>query len=140
MCRVVEYVMASLLIVLAYKDWRTKRVSAWLLGVIMILAISARVFLVSMSIKETVAGVVIGVLLLGISKWSKEAIGYGDSWLIFSLGIYLGGMKLLQVISFASFLACFFSIVYCMRHGWNRKHTLPYIPFITMAYLGGMFL
>ena len=140
MCRVVECVMALLLIVLAYKDWRTKRVSVWLLGVIMIVAVVARVFLVSMSIWETVGGVVMGVLLIGISKWSKEAIGYGDSWLICSLGIYLGGTKLLQTISFASFLACIFSIVYCVRHGWNRKHTLPYIPFVVAAYLGGMFL
>ena len=140
MCRIVECAMALLLIVLAYKDWRNKRVSAWLLGVIMIVAIVARVFLVSMSMWETVGGVAIGVLLFGVSKWSKEAIGYGDSWLIFSLGIYLGGMKLLQVISFASFLACIFSVVYCVRHGWNRKHTLPYIPFVAVAFVGELFL
>lgn len=140
MCRVIEYIIALLLITLAYNDWKTKRVSAWLLGVITVVAITARIFLVSTSVWNTLGGVAIGVLLFGISKWSREALGYGDSWLILSLGIYLGGMKLLEVISLASFLACLFSIAYCIRCGWSRKHTLPYIPFITAAYLGGMFL
>lgn len=140
MCRVIDYIIALLLIVLAYKDWKTKRVSVWLLGVITVVAIVACIFLVTTSAWNTLGGVAIGILLFGISKWSGEAIGYGDSWLILSLGIYLGGMKLLQVIFLASFLACLISIAYCMRCGWSRKHTLPYIPFVAVAYLGGMFL
>ena len=37
-----------------------------------------------------VAGLGCGIVFLMISKWSQEGIGYGDSWMILNMGIFLG--------------------------------------------------
>lgn len=140
MCRVIEWAMAMLLVFLSYSDWKTKKVSVLPLGLTMVLSMIACIFVDSVSVWQILGGLLIGLLFLGISKLTKEAVGYGDSWLILSLGIYVGATRLLEILCVASFLASIFSILYCMWHGWSKKHTLPYIPFITIAYLGGRIL
>ena len=140
MCQIVEGVMGCLLLVLAYEDWKKKRVSLWLLGLLLLVSVLGRVTCVSMTVQNTLGGIGLGLLLLGISRWCKEAIGFGDSLLAFALGIYLGGARLLEILSFASFLVCIYSLVYGLRHGWNRKRTMPYVPFVAISYIGGMFL
>ena len=42
-----------------------------------------------------VAGLGCGIVFLMISKWSQEGIGYGDSWMILNMGIFLGIWNLL---------------------------------------------
>ena len=75
----------------------------------------------------------------GIPFW-MEKIGYGDSWLIGVLGVYLGGTRLLELMLIASFSASLCSIVYCMIRGWNKNHSLPFIPFMMAAFVGVLFL
>lgn len=140
MCKVVEVMIGLLLLVLAWEDWRKRKVSLWILGLLFFICILSRIFWASTSLESTVGGIGLGLLLLGISRWSKEAIGYGDSLLALALGIYMGGKGLLGVLFTASFLACIYSLFFCLRHGWSRKSTLPYIPFIAISYIGGMFL
>ena len=138
MREVTNYIVALFLIKLAYDDWKTKRVSVWSLIFVTVLMVIGRILFVSMPIWETVAGIAIGILSFGVSKISNEAIGYGDSWLVFSLGLYLGGVKLMTLIFFASLLACLCSVRKMFRGGFHRKSTIPYIPFLALAYIGGV--
>lgn len=140
MCKIVEYIVAIFLLGLAYKDWKTKRVSVWALIAITVITLMARIFWIKISFWGTLGGIAIGFLFLGLSKLSGEAIGYGDSWLILVLGIYLGGVKLLQMLFAASCLASIVSMIMCVGFRCGKKHRLPYIPFLTIAYLGGMLL
>ena len=139
MCRVMEWIIAWLLVMLSYSDWKTKRVPAWLLGLTMLAAILSLIFASDVSAWETIGGILVGLLFFGVSKWTREALGYGDSWLILSLGICKGAVSLLEILFFASLFVSLFSMLYCIGRGWSRKRTFPYIPFITVAYLGGMF-
>ena len=45
-------------------------------------------------------GVLIGIVFWLISKYSNETIGYGDSWIISLMGIYLGGICMLDIFSY----------------------------------------
>ena len=85
-------------------------------------------------------GVAVGLLFFGISKVTKEAVGYGDSWLVTILGMYLGGRRLLEVILTATVLAGIFSLIFCVFQGWDRKRSIPFVPFLTVAYLGVVLL
>ena len=49
-------------------------------------------------------GVLIGIVFWLISKYSNETIGYGDSWIISLMGIYLGGICMLEIVVTAFFL------------------------------------
>ena len=138
MCEVIDYIVAIFLIKLAFDDWKTKKVSVWILILMTVVMVVSRIFFVSMSIWETLGGIIIGTLSFLISKAGEEAIGYGDSWIVFLLGLYLGGVKLLELIFVASLLGCIFSVGKILRGGWYRKSTIPYIPFLTIAYIGGV--
>ena len=136
MCKIVDYMVAAFLVIAGYKDWRTKRISISILCIVTILAIIARLFITQASVWSTMGGILIGIFFFVVSKCSKEAVGYGDSWLITSLGVYMGGMKLLEVMLIASFLTSLYSILYCVRRGWSRNYTIPFVPFIAVAYIG----
>ena len=92
------------------------------------------------SLWARVGGALIGVLFFLISKLTKEAIGYGDSWLILLLGIHLGALVALQVLFAASFAAGVCSLFYLWMKRWRKGATLPFVPFIAVAYLGVMFI
>lgn len=140
MCEIDDWIIAMCLVAMGYKDWKTKTIPFWLLGLTGIFAVVFRIVVIQASIWLTTGGILIGVLFFGVSRWTREAVGYGDSWLILLLGIYLGGIKLLEVLIFASFFASVFSVLSCLRRGWNKKRSIPFVPFLAAAYLGVLFL
>lgn len=87
-----------------------------------------------------IGGLMIGILFWVISKITKEAIGYGDSWVITLLGIYLGGKDLIRVLFTASFLAAIVSLILMWKQGWKREGNLPFVPFLTIGLMEVIFL
>ncbi|MBQ8559791.1 MAG: prepilin peptidase [Tyzzerella sp.] len=140
MCKIADCIIAVILIAAGYKDWKTKQISLRMLLLLGIAVVILRIAVVEDTIVSTLGGVLIGILLLGISKITGESIGYGDSWLIILLGIYLGGKILLVVVLGACVYAGLFSLLLCLKKGWNRKYTIPFVPFLAVAYLGVVFL
>ncbi len=140
MCEIEHGLVAVLLMAMAYRDWRTKQISCLSLLLMAILVLVLRVVFVEDTIWSTLGGVAVGISFFFISKYSRESVGYGDSWLILLLGIFLGGKMIMEVICIASFLAALFSIGYGLVRGWNRKNTIPFIPFLTVAYVGVLLL
>jgi len=136
MCEIEKAIVAVLLMVMAYRDLRTKQISCLSLVVMAVLVLALRMLFVEDTIWSTLGGVAVGISFFFISKYSRESVGYGDSWLIFLLGIFLGGKKVMEVIFTASFLAALFSVGYGLVRGWNRKNTIPFIPFLAVAYVG----
>ena len=88
------------------------------------------------SLLSILGGIAIGLFFVYLSYITEEKIGYGDSWLIGILGVYLGGTELLELMLIASLAASVCSLGYCACHGWNRNHTLPFIPFMLVAFVG----
>lgn len=85
-------------------------------------------------------GFAVGILFFFISRVSREGIGYGDSWGIMVLGIFMGIWGVLEVLA-ASFLLLILAGIVCMLRGkLNRKSTLPFFPFLTAGYVMVVFL
>jgi len=140
MCKIADVIVAVLMVAAAYRDWKTKQISFGLLAFMTFLVMLFRFTVIEDSVWSTVGGIFIGIGFFVVSKCTREAIGYGDSWLILLLGIYLGGRALLEVIFVSSLLASLFSVYYCLRRGWNKKYAFPFVPFLTATYLGVVFL
>jgi len=83
----------------------------------------------------SLGGAGIGVAFLGISKITKEAIGYGDSLLILGLGILLGFWQIMAVLVVAFSLTAISSMVLLVLKKMNRRTTLPFIPFLALGFL-----
>ena len=140
MCEIENVLMALVLVIMAYRDCRTKHISCLSLFIMTILVLVLRIALVEDSLWSTLGGVAVGIAFFLISKCSKESVGYGDCFLILLLGIFLGGKRLTEVVLVATLLTSIFSIVYCMFRGWKKNHTVPFVPFLAVAYVGVMFL
>lgn len=135
-----DAVMLLFLIVIAYRDWRTRRIPVVLLLILTILAVVFQFTIFHEEIERILGGVLIGLGLVIVSKRTKEAIGYGDSWLILILGIYVGSVKVLEIMVSAGFGASLFSVWKLYQSRWNKRIRIPFAPFLAAAYVGAIYL
>lgn len=140
MCKVAECVIAGFLAAAACQDWRTKKVSCLLLSVMTVVTLGMQFLIIKENLLSILGGAAVGALFFLLSKSTREAVGYGDSWVILLLGIFLGGKDVLQVVLWAALFSSVFSIIYCIRHGFRGKQTVPFIPCLAAAYIGVVFL
>lgn len=80
-------------------------------------------------------GAGVGILFLLVSKVTREGFGYGDSWAILALGIYLGLWGVLDVLAGTFCLLAAASLICLTAKKMSRKHTIPFIPFLAAGYL-----
>lgn len=80
-------------------------------------------------------GAAVGFFFLLISKVTEEGLGYGDSWGILILGIYLGLWELLGVLCVTFLFLLIFAIAALCIRKMSRSCTLPFFPFLTGGYL-----
>lgn len=140
MCEVENWTMLLVLMTVSISDFRKKEIPVVSLILMSVSLLILRIFVLNTTWEATLGGIVVGVLFFAISRLTREAIGYGDSWVILFLGICLGGVVTIQILFWASFMTSVFSIIKCIRHGWNRKQTIPFLPFLTVAYIGVVML
>ena len=80
-------------------------------------------------------GAGVGILFLLVCKVTREGFGYGDSWAILALGIYLGLWGVLDVLAGTFCLLAAASLICLTAKKMSRKHTIPFIPFLAAGYL-----
>ena len=138
MCQVANWFVLILLAVSSVIDWRKREIPITLLFIMSAGITIFAIYCKDITIWYRLAGGALGMMLFVVSTVTKEAIGYGDSWLILLLGVQLGIFRVLQLLFAASLLAVIFAVFYLWVRKWNRKATLPFVPFLTIAYLGVM--
>lgn len=80
-------------------------------------------------------GLLIGLVFVAVSKVTGEKLGYGDSWLLCILGIYLGTWNLLEILLTAWMAAALAAIAVLVLHRCRRGTVLPMVPFIAAGYI-----
>lgn len=75
-----------------------------------------------------------------LSKWTREGLGYGDSWMILILGISLGLWDILLLLSIALICSGILAIMLLIRGKWSRKVSFPFVPFLMLGYVGVLYL
>ena len=140
MCEILDGIMMILLGIASWGDWKRRQISVNLLWILSVFSLAAVLITKRNSVLEILGGLGIGLFFLFVSYITKEKIGYGDSWLVIVLGIYLGGNKLIKLMLIASFTASLVSLIYGMLRKWNRNTSLPFIPFMMLAFVGVLFL
>lgn len=123
------------LFILSGQDIISRTVSVWLLISGIIAAVFYQFLVCEEALFLCAAGAVIGIAFIGVSKVTKEGIGYGDSILILVLGIYLGLWDLLYMLMIAFSLSAIFSTIILAASHYNRKKTFPFIPFLAVGDL-----
>ena len=126
-------IMGVYLISLSYSDMKRRKLSVGFLSALVFQAITG-----IESWRAVAGGILTGFLFMGISRLTEEKIGYGDSLLIIVLGTFLGMWKLLILLLGAFGLAAAVSILLMIKRKFTRKSMIPFVPFLTVAYMGEM--
>lgn len=139
MCKIGDLVVLLLLGLCSLSDLRKRTIPVYLLIVLSVTVAASAIVCEGPGIRLRLGGALIGVLFFLVSKFTREAIGYGDSWLILLLGIHLGSVRAMGVLFAASMIAAVGSLFLLWRSRWRRNATLPFVPFLTISYLGVFF-
>ena len=84
----------------------------------------------------SVCGAATGCFFLLVSKYTGEQIGYGDSWMILNLGIYLGIWELICLLGIVFATVFLFSCAGLVSRRLSRHTRLPFYPFLMIGYIG----
>ena len=136
-CRVI---FAGYLGVLTVMDIRNKRLN--LLFLLSGFLLMAAGFFCKREIHPLLlaTGAGVGIVFLLASRVTGVSFGYGDSILIMIMGGFLGFWDILSLLTAAFLLAAVFSVIMLVRKKFNRKTAFPFVPFLMIAYTGGMIL
>ncbi len=122
------------LIKASYTDIRKRRISVWEVAAIaMILFLLA---LIGGCIeKERLYSMIPGLVLLFIAHVTNEQIGYGDGLVFLLVGMHTEVTDLIGILLLSLFFCTIISIGLLVFKKWEKHASLPFIPFITGAYL-----
>lgn len=134
-----EILMILWLFLCGWQDFKEKKISIAILAAGSSLSV---IFLAAggISVTSRLLGLVTGLLLLLLSKLLKGQIGFGDGIVICITGLCLGFRDNLGLLVLSLTIAAFISLVLLLFKKAGKKDTIPFIPFIFLSYLGGLFL
>ena len=116
--------MTGWLLVSSVMDIRTRRLPVWLLVLGSSLSAAAVLYQKS-GYFDILRGVMPGLSLLAIAFATKKA-GYGDG---------IGGEKVLLLFGLSSFLLALCSLVLLVFRKVGRNTGMPFLPFLTAAWI-----
>lgn len=140
MCKIAESIICVSLILCSVRDLRKRTIPVcWLVAMSVIIPLVS-IVCNGLNLWTRFFGALMGVLLLLVGRFTEEAIGYGDSWIILLIGIHVGIVRVIQVLFMGSVLASMVSVFFLWKRHWKRNSSLPFIPFLTTAYMGAMLI
>lgn len=140
MCEIADWIIWAFLLLCGVFDSKRKRIP-----VVLLICASVTVLVFVLCFQKSMLwsrlwGGALGIVFFLISKYTREAVGYGDSWLILLLGVYLGRYEALQVLLVAALGVAIYALFCLWKHHWKRDVTIPFAPFLAAAYAGVLFL
>lgn len=122
--------------ILAVVDYKKKQVSNIALLIGLIIVIVNYVIFQPITISSLIGGILVGFILLGISYITRQKIGIGDGLIVILLGANLGFEGVVFVLLYALTLSAIWAAVLLIIKKVNRYHTIAFIPFIFIGYIG----
>lgn len=124
----------------SYFDLKEQKIPAWHLSVFGILGILGNLLFRYQTPGLIIGGICVGGILLTVGWLSKEELGYGDGIGVMILGIFEGWQKLFPVLLTAFFLSSIWGVVQVFWCKKSKKETMPFFPFLFIAFLGGILI
>ncbi len=133
--QIIKVILGILLFVTSLQDVRTKKISLWIIAAGAVLICAGVPFSNSISVADRAIGTLVGVGILITSKATGGKIGMGDGYLLCVTGISLGFWGNMELFAIALFAAAIVSIILLIFRLADRKKSIPFIPFLFVAYL-----
>lgn len=118
-----------------YFDLKYKGLPKWFLAGGFLLSLILCGIFKPVSLVEMLSGMAVGGALLLISLLTKGALGLGDGLFLVVVGIHLGVGAVITVLAFGLLISAIFSLVLLVFRKVSRKSSVPFVPFLTVAYV-----
>lgn len=125
----------GMLVSFSLTDLKYRKVSRSMLVLGSVLAAGYCLLFCKEHILLNLGGLLVGMLFVLVSKVTREGLGYGDSWLLCALGLYLGTWSLLELLVIAWIGVAVAAIVVLSVQKYRRGASLPMVPFIAVGYV-----
>lgn len=117
-------------------DLKDQMLSVKFLSIFAIAGVLCNLLFSYQSRSELLSGLLIGAAVLLIGKFTEEAIGYGDGLTILILGIFEGGYQMFPVLFGAFLTAGIYGIFRIVFFHKSIKDSIPFLPFLFLAFVG----
>ena len=136
----------AMLFICGIQDFKEREISLWKIKLYGILALAVSLCdLFSLNddrlllMGKLLSGLIPGFFLLLLAKASKEAVGYGDGWILLFIGLSMGFWECLSVL-LIGLLGIFLTAVFtAILLGRKKEMRIPFIPFLFIGMAGGYF-
>lgn len=121
-----------ILIIFSLQDIRGKRLSGK--GLCIAFVLTAAVTGVRGNLfPNGLMGMMLGIVLLLVSKLTREQIGYGDALVLMITGMLLGLRRNLELFFLALLLASVYAGYLLIAKRRKTNHTIAFVPFLAAA-------
>ena len=122
--------------ILAGMDVRKRQISLVLTGVLFLAGIGWQILVEQTSWLEWLLSLLPGAGFLTLSYISREQVGYGDSLLLLTVGIWLGFGQTFGVLTLGLILCSVLCGVLLMRKKIRKQDSIPLVPFLLLGFVG----
>lgn len=123
----------------AWCDWKKQQVSLLAIGIFSALGIGEAVLHNRVG-WELWVPMSVGIVFLGVSLLTHGDIGMGDGLVMTALGTMLDMEIFLISLCLGLFCSAIWALVLLVVRKRSRKTAFPFIPFLLLGYIGGIFL
>ncbi len=132
---IIEIFLGVFLLICSASDIKNREIKPSVLVIFGMIATGLFIYFRPVGLFEEAAGVITGLVFVGLYFVTDEKIGLGDGLLMTVTGIFLGGRQNASLIMIAMMLSAVFSIIFLIMKKADRKTSFPFVPFIFAAYL-----
>lgn len=130
-----HYLVLGFLVMNAWTDICYRKVSLWSIALFSLVEIVYQ-WTCQREFSTMLLGLIPGLILLIISKATREALGMGDALLMLVLGLYLGLQEAIDVLMLGLFCAAVWAGVLLIVKRKKRGYEFPFVPFLLLGYIG----
>lgn len=131
----VNILLAIIMVICAAADIKKREIPIWIFIMLGGIALIDGIFCKEYGFYQIAAGVIPGLLLLGLAKITEQSIGYGDGIVLAEIGCMAGAGGSMVILSGALALAGIFSLGMLVIKKVDKRYRIPFVPFLTAAYL-----
>lgn len=124
----------------SYFDIKDRELPMLFLTFFGMLAVVCNILWKYQSLESVIMGSVIGGSFLVIGWVSKEAVGYGDGIGLLILGIFEGFHGMVPVMAGAFIFSGIYGLWNLLGLKKSGSDTMPFFPFLLLAFIGVMLL
>jgi len=117
-------------------DIKRRKISIWLFIIFGIVGICIQIWQYHDRIPQLSVCLLPGLVLLGVSKGTREALGYGDSLAVLVLGIYVGLWETTEIVIGGLLLSAVWAGILMIFLKRGKQAEFPFLPFLFLGMAG----